>query len=73
MPPYRRGFPGRLSQGDPPEPQGISSGEKLLWQTLITVLALAALLWFPASGQKIREFWVPFHKEPVWIFTGDWG
>jgi phospho-N-acetylmuramoyl-pentapeptide-transferase len=54
-------------------PHGISSGEKILWQTLITVLALAAILWFPASGQKIREFWVPFHKEPVWIFTGGLG
>ena len=52
---------------------GISAGEKILWQTLITVIALAAILWFPASGQKIREFWVPFYKEPVWIFAGGAG
>ena len=48
---------------------GISSGEKLLWQTLITVIALAALLWHPTSAQKIRELWVPFYKEPVLLFA----
>jgi len=49
---------------------GISSGEKMLWQTLVTITALGALLLHPASAEKIREFWVPFWKEPVWIFTG---
>jgi phospho-N-acetylmuramoyl-pentapeptide-transferase len=44
---------------------GISSGEKILWQTLITVVALAVLLWHPASAAKIRELWVPFIKHPV--------
>jgi phospho-N-acetylmuramoyl-pentapeptide-transferase len=52
---------------------GISSWEKILWQTLITVIALAAILWYPGSAQKIREFWVPFHKEPVWVFAGGTG
>lgn len=52
---------------------GISSGEKLLWQTIITVIALAAILWTPASSAKIREFWVPFLKEPAWVFTGGLG
>ena len=52
---------------------GISSWEKILWQTIITVIALAAILWYPASAQKIREFWVPFHKEPVWVFAGGLG
>jgi phospho-N-acetylmuramoyl-pentapeptide-transferase len=49
---------------------GISSREKILWQTLITVLALAALLWHPTSAGKIRELWVPFIKHPVLVFSG---
>lgn len=52
---------------------GISSREKLFWQTTVTVVALAAMLLHPVSGEKIREFWVPFLKEPVWIFTGVFG
>ena len=44
---------------------GISSGEKLLWQTLITVVALGLLLWHPMSAHKITELWVPFVKHPV--------
>jgi phospho-N-acetylmuramoyl-pentapeptide-transferase len=49
---------------------GISSKEKIFWQTLVTILALAALLWHPASTDKIRELWVPFVKHPVYIFSG---
>ncbi len=49
---------------------GISSREKIFWQTLVTVLALAALLWHPASTDKIRELWVPFVKYPVLTFSG---
>ena len=52
---------------------GISSWEKILWQTLITVIALAALIWHPTSAQKIRELWVPFYKEPVLVFAGSFG
>ncbi|HKB92411.1 MAG TPA: phospho-N-acetylmuramoyl-pentapeptide-transferase [Opitutaceae bacterium] len=44
---------------------GISSREKIVWQTLITVIALAALLSHPISATKIRELWVPFIKHPV--------
>ena len=44
---------------------GISSREKIFWQTLITVAALAALLWHPTSSERIRELWVPFVKHPV--------
>lgn len=44
---------------------GISSREKIFWQTLITVVALAALVWHPMSATKIRELWVPFLKSPV--------
>jgi phospho-N-acetylmuramoyl-pentapeptide-transferase len=44
---------------------GISSGAKIFWQTLITLVALALLLAHPASGEKIRELWVPFIKHPV--------
>ncbi len=44
---------------------GISSGEKIVWQTLITLVALALLVWHPLSAYKIRELWVPFFKHPV--------
>ncbi len=44
---------------------GISSRAKIFWQTLITVVALAALLLNPVSSEKIRELWVPFVKHPV--------
>ncbi|HEU5080530.1 MAG TPA: phospho-N-acetylmuramoyl-pentapeptide-transferase [Opitutaceae bacterium] len=49
---------------------GISSWEKMFWQTSITVIALVALLWHPMSAAKIRELWVPFFKEPVFLFMG---
>jgi phospho-N-acetylmuramoyl-pentapeptide-transferase len=44
---------------------GISSREKIFWQTLITVIALAALLYHPTSSSQMRELWVPFVKHPV--------
>lgn len=44
---------------------GISSWEKITWQSLATVVALGILLWHPASAQKIRELWVPFFKQAV--------
>lgn len=44
---------------------GISSGEKIAWQSLATLGALGVLLLHPASSQKIREFWVPFIKFAV--------
>jgi phospho-N-acetylmuramoyl-pentapeptide-transferase len=44
---------------------GISSGAKSFWQTVITLVALTALLLHPASSVKIRELWVPFVKHPV--------
>lgn len=44
---------------------GISSWEKIAWQSLATFGALG-LLWFhPDSAQKIHEFWVPFVKHAV--------
>lgn len=49
---------------------GISSREKIFWQTLVTIIALGALLLHPHSTDKIRELWVPFIKHPVWMFTG---
>lgn len=45
--------------------RGISSWEKISWQSLATLGALGVLLWHPASAQKIREFWVPFVKQAV--------
>lgn len=44
---------------------GISSWEKITWQSLATVVALGILIWHPASAQKIRELWVPFFKQAV--------
>ncbi len=49
---------------------GISSREKMLWQTLITLVALAVLVLHPLSAAKIRELWVPFFKSPVMVFAG---
>lgn len=47
---------------------GINSKEKMMWQTLVTIAALVALTLHPASSEKIRELWVPFLKEPVFVF-----
>ncbi len=44
---------------------GISSGEKIVWQSAATLIALGALLWHPLSAEKIRELWVPFVKYAV--------
>jgi phospho-N-acetylmuramoyl-pentapeptide-transferase len=44
---------------------GISSWAKILCQTVITALALLALLMSADSSEKIRELWVPFIKHPV--------
>ena len=49
---------------------GINSTEKIFWQTLITLAALAMLAWDPLSAEKIRELWVPFLKHPLFVFTG---
>ena len=44
---------------------GISSQEKIAWQSLATFVALGVLLWHPASALKIRELWMPFIKSAV--------
>lgn len=44
---------------------GISSWEKIGWQTLATLGALGVLLWAPQSSEQIREFWVPFVKYAI--------
>jgi phospho-N-acetylmuramoyl-pentapeptide-transferase len=50
---------------------GITSREKILWQTLITIIALAALLLHPVSAAKITQLWIPFYSAaPVLVFTG---
>lgn len=49
---------------------GISSREKMAWQTVITVVAVAVLMLHPQSASKICELWVPFVKEPVFMFVG---
>ena len=44
---------------------GISSWEKIAWQTGATLIALGVLLWHPGSTHSIRELWVPFVKYPI--------
>jgi phospho-N-acetylmuramoyl-pentapeptide-transferase len=44
---------------------GISSREKIAWQSLATLGALGMLLWHPMSSGPIREFWVPFVKHAI--------
>ena len=44
---------------------GISSTEKLLWQSGATLCALGLLLWHPQSAPKVRELWIPFIKHAV--------
>jgi phospho-N-acetylmuramoyl-pentapeptide-transferase len=44
---------------------GISSWEKIGWQSLATLVALGVLLWHPTSAHKITELWVPFFKTAV--------
>lgn len=44
---------------------GISSWEKIGWQSLATLVALAILVWVPESSARVRELWMPFFKYPV--------
>ncbi len=50
--------------------EGISSSEKLFWQTTVTAVALLLLATNPNSAGHIRELWIPFVKEPVFMFVG---
>jgi phospho-N-acetylmuramoyl-pentapeptide-transferase len=51
---------------------GISSWEKIAWQSLATLVALAVLMWHPLSATKIRELWVPFVKHAVFTHLPWW-
>lgn len=51
---------------------GISSWEKIAWQSLATAGALTLLLLHPDSATKIREFWVPFFKQAVIVHMPWW-
>jgi phospho-N-acetylmuramoyl-pentapeptide-transferase len=44
---------------------GIKSWEKIAWQSLAAIAALAILVTHPVSAHKIRELWVPFFKFAV--------
>ena len=44
---------------------GISSWEKIAWQSLAALVALAVLSWHPLSREKIHELWVPFFNRPL--------
>ena len=46
---------------------GLNKKQKLIWQTLITIGALSMLLIHPTSADEVREFWVPFLKDPVFL------
>ncbi len=52
---------------------GISSREKMFWQTTITAVALVLLVVSDTSSGHIQELWVPFVKEPIFIFAGTAG
>lgn len=45
--------------------KGVSGRTKLACQGAITVIALVILLLGEESGLKMREFWVPFMKNPI--------
>ena len=51
---------------------GISSWEKIAWQSLAAVVALGALLYHNDSADKIRELWVPFVKVPIIAKMSPW-
>jgi phospho-N-acetylmuramoyl-pentapeptide-transferase len=44
---------------------GISSLEKIGWQSFAAITAMLVLIWHPMSADKIRELWVPFFKNAV--------
>lgn len=44
---------------------GISSWEKIAWQSTAALVAVLVLVWHPQSARKIVEFWVPFVKSAV--------
>jgi len=46
---------------------GLPGRIKLLAQALITAGALAWLLADPTTASHVRELWVPFYKEPIWL------
>ncbi|RME67170.1 MAG: phospho-N-acetylmuramoyl-pentapeptide-transferase [Verrucomicrobia bacterium] len=56
--------------------RGVSSRGKLLWQSAVTLLVLALLLYHPDSRDRVRELWVPFVKTPLiesmplWFLAG---
>ncbi|MCZ6674139.1 MAG: phospho-N-acetylmuramoyl-pentapeptide-transferase [Verrucomicrobia bacterium] len=47
--------------------KGLNIKQKLIWQTLITLGALSMLLLHPDSLAKVREIWMPFFKEPIFL------
>ncbi len=52
---------------------GISSREKIVWQTSVTAITLLLLATNPTSAENIRELWAPFFKEPIFVFAGALG
>jgi len=52
--------------------EGISSWEKIAWQSGATLLALGVLLGHPSSAESIRELWVPFFKTAIIAYMPWW-
>lgn len=46
---------------------GLSGRWKLVGQAALTVIALVMLLTCPESADRMRELWVPFYKEVLWL------
>lgn len=47
--------------------KGLPGRWKLVGQATLTGLALLLLLSFPESADRMRELWVPFYKEVLWL------
>lgn len=44
---------------------GLPGRWKLIFQALLTCTALLLLMYFPSSMHSVREFWIPFLKDPL--------
>jgi len=47
--------------------KGLPGRWKLVGQATVTALALLMLLLVPESSERMRELWVPFYKDVLWL------
>lgn len=52
--------------------RGVKGRHKLIWQSVIVVIALVFLLLGEESGTKVREIWAPFLKSPLLASAPIW-